>query len=270
MHHNFLNEEPQQLRCQRLNVRVPLRFVEERCRIAYRLFQPMYFRFSLRERFYQLCLFICVAGREQLELFCRDAPQYAVFIELLENRIQLGFALLHGGFLLFQSADLFLELCGLFAVQIFGKFLRMLSGFRRHPAQILQHDLIENALSDVMCGAGFTILFVSTAGEVVVVGGHCMRPVEHHCFATIGTNYQSGILVLLIHLRSAALILPYPLHNIPNLFGNDGRMRIFKHETFFSWVLHLALVLIGPSAEPVVHSVAKIDLIFQQVCNGTV
>ena len=32
MHHNFLNEEPQQLRCQRLNVRVPLRFVEEAVR----------------------------------------------------------------------------------------------------------------------------------------------------------------------------------------------------------------------------------------------
>ena len=32
MHHNLLDEEPQQLRCQRLNVRVPLRFVEEGCR----------------------------------------------------------------------------------------------------------------------------------------------------------------------------------------------------------------------------------------------
>ena len=49
MHHNFLNEETQQFRCQRLNVRVPLRFVEERCRIAYRLFQ-------------------------QLELFCCNSP----------------------------------------------------------------------------------------------------------------------------------------------------------------------------------------------------
>ena len=48
MHHDLLDEEPQQLRCQRLNVRVPLRFVEERCRIAYRLFQPLDFRFSLR------------------------------------------------------------------------------------------------------------------------------------------------------------------------------------------------------------------------------
>ena len=36
MHHDLLDEEPQQLRCQRLNVRVPLRFVEERCRIALR------------------------------------------------------------------------------------------------------------------------------------------------------------------------------------------------------------------------------------------
>ena len=113
--------------------------------------------------------------------------------------------------------------------------------------------------------AGFPILFVGTAGEVVVVGGHCMRPVEHHCFATIGTNYQSGILVLLIHLRSAALVFPHLLHNIPNLFGNDGRMRIFKHETFLTRMFNFALVLIGPGAEPVVHSVAKIDLIFQQV-----
>ena len=52
----------------------------------------------------------------------------------LRKHIQLSFALLHGGFFFLQSADLLLELCGLFAVQIFGKFLRMLSGFHRHPA----------------------------------------------------------------------------------------------------------------------------------------
>ena len=73
MHHNLLDEEPQQLRCQRLNVRVPLRFVEERCRIAYRLFQPLDFRFSLRKGFCQLCLFVRVTGREYLGLFCRDS-----------------------------------------------------------------------------------------------------------------------------------------------------------------------------------------------------
>ena len=80
-----------------------------------------------------------------------------------------------------------------------------------------------------------------------------MRPVEHHCFATIGTNYQSGILVLLIHLRPAALVLPHPLHNIPDLFANDGRMGIFEHQTFLTRMFNFALVLIGPGAEPVVH-----------------
>ena len=120
----------------------------------------------------------------------------------------------------------------------------MFSGFRCYPAQILQHDLIENAFPDVMGCAGFAILFVSTADEVVVVGGHCMRPLEHHCFATIGTNYQSGILVLLIHLCGAAFVFPYPLYNIPNLFCDDGRMRIFKHEAFFPWVFNFAFVLI--------------------------
>ena len=36
MHHDLLDEEPQQLRRQRLNVRVPLRFIEEGCRITNR------------------------------------------------------------------------------------------------------------------------------------------------------------------------------------------------------------------------------------------
>ena len=245
-----------------MNVRVPLRFVEEGCRITNCFFQPLDLCFSLWERFCQLCLLVCVTGGEHLELFCRDTAQHTVLIELLKNRIQLGFAFLHGGFFFLQSADLFLKLRGLFAIQIFGKFLWLLSGFRRHPAQILQHDLIEDTLPDVMGCAGFAILFVSTAGEVVVVGGHCMRPVEHHRFPTVRADHKSGILVLLIHLRSAALVFPHPLHNIPNLFGNDGRMRIFKYETFFSWVLHLALVLIGFGAKAVVHSVAEIDLIF--------
>ena len=54
MHHDLLNEEPQQRRCQRLNIRVSLCFVEEGCRIAYRLFQPLDLCFSLWERFCQL------------------------------------------------------------------------------------------------------------------------------------------------------------------------------------------------------------------------
>ena len=89
-----------------------------------------------------------------------------------------------------------------------------------------------------------------------------MRPVEYHCCATIGTNYQSGILVLLIHLCGAAFVFPYLLYDIPDLFGNDGRMRIFKHEAFFPWVFNFALVLIGFGAKAVVHSIAEIDLIF--------
>ena len=80
--------------------------------------------------------------------------------------------------------------------------------------------------------------------------------------ATVGTNNKPGILVLLIHLRPAALVLPHPLHNIPDLFGNDGRMRIFKHEAFLTRMFNFALVLVGFGAEPVVHSVAEIDLIF--------
>ena len=148
--------------------------------------------------------------------------------------------------------DLFLEFRGLFAVQVLSKFLWMLPGFRRHPAQIFQHDLIEDALSDVMCGAGFAILFVSTAGEVVVVGGHCMRPVEGHRLATVGTNNKPGILVLLIHLRPAALAFPYPLHNIPNFFRNNGRMGIFKHQTFLTGMFNFAFILLGSGAEPVV------------------
>ena len=118
--------------------------------------------------------------------------------------------------------------------------------------------------------AGFAVLFVGTTGKVVVVCRHRMCPVEHHCFATVGTNNKPGILVLLIHLCRSAFVLSYPLHDIPNLLGNDGRMRIFKHKAFLTRMFNFALVLVGFGAEPVVHSVAKIDFIFQQVCNGTV
>ena len=57
-----------------------------------------------------------LTGGEHLELFCRDTAQHTVLIELFENRIHFGLALLHGGFFFLQSADLLLELCGLFAV----------------------------------------------------------------------------------------------------------------------------------------------------------
>ena len=58
IHHDLLDEEPQQFRCQRLNIRVSLRFVEERCRIAYRIFQPLGLCFSPRKGFCQLLSFL--------------------------------------------------------------------------------------------------------------------------------------------------------------------------------------------------------------------
>ncbi len=146
----------------------------------------------------------------------------------------------------------------------------MFSGFRRHPAQILQHDLIEDTLPDVMGCAGFTILFVSTAGEVVVVADIvCARwraIVLPQSAQTTSPEYLfcSSIFVG----RRLFFLTRCTISQIS--FGNDGRMRIFKHEAFFPWVLNFTFVLIGSGAEPVVHSVAKIDLIFQQVCNGTV
>ena len=61
-----------------------------------------------------------------------------------------------------------------------------------------------------------------------------MRPVEHHRFPAVREDHKSGILVLLIHLRSAAFVHPYSLYNIPDLFANDGRMRIVAMVFFFA------------------------------------
>ena len=47
MHHDLLDEEPQQLRCQRLNVRVPLRFVEEAVRPVHGFTQTLDFTLFL-------------------------------------------------------------------------------------------------------------------------------------------------------------------------------------------------------------------------------
>ena len=71
-------------------------------------------------------------------------------------------------------------------------------------------------------------------------------------FSRSPTDHESGILVLLIHLCGAAFVFPYLLYDIPDLFANDGRMRIFKHEAFFPWVFNFALVLIGFGAKAVV------------------
>lgn len=68
---------------------------------------------------------------------------------------------------------------------------------------------------------GFAILFVSTAGEVIVICGHRMCPVEGHRLAAVGTNNKPGILVLLIHLCRSAFVLSYPLHDMVNKMGYD-------------------------------------------------
>ena len=116
-----------------------------------------------------------------------------------------------------------------------------------------------------MACAGFTIFFVGAAGEVVITGGYGMRPVQHHIRTAVGAEHKAGVPVLLIHIGSSALVLSYPLHNVPNFLCNESGMGILKHQAFFSGMLHPSLILIGLGAVFHVDGVAYVDLIFQHI-----
>ena len=144
----------------------------------------------------------------------------------------------------------------------------MFPRYGRYSPQVLQHHLIQNALPNVVACAGFAIFFIGAAGEVVVAGRHGMCPVQHHIEAAVGAEHKAGVLVLLIHIGSSALVLSYPLHNVPNFLCNESGMGILKHQAFFSGMLHPPFVLVGLGAVFHVDGVAQIDFVFQHIGYG--
>ena len=140
----------------------------------------------------------------------------------------------------------------------------------RHPAQVLQYDLVQNTLPDVVARTGFAILLVGAAGKVIVAGGHGMRPVQHHVGAAVGAEHKAGILALFFHLCQTALVLTDSLYHVPDLPRNEGGMGVLKDQAFLSWMFDPSLVLVGSAAVLHVDGVAQINFVFQQVGNGTV
>ena len=65
-----------------------------------------------------------------------------------------------------------------------------------------------------------------------------MRPMQYHDRAAAGAEHKAGVLVLLIHIGSSALVLSCPLYNVPNFLCNESGMGIFKSQAFFSGIFH--------------------------------
>ena len=205
-----------------------------------------------------------------MELLCSNAAKHTVLIQLLEDGIQFGFLLPHGGQFFLLPANFTLDLGGLLAANIGGKFFWTFPCHGRYPPQILQHHLIQNALPNIVACAGFSILLVGATCEMVVAGRHGTCPVQHHIGAAVGAEHKTGILILFFHLRRAASVLPHPLHDVPDLLGNESGMGVLKHQTFFSGMFHPSLILIGLGAVFHVDGIAQINLVFQKISNGTV
>ena len=140
----------------------------------------------------------------------------------------------------------------------------------RHPAQVLQYDLVQNTLPDIMPRASFPVLLVGATGKVIVAGGHGMCPVQHHVGAAVGTEHKTGVLALFFHLGQTALVLPHSLYHVPDLPRNEGGMGILKDHAFLSWMLDPPFVLVGLRTVLHVDGAAQINFVFQQVGNGAV
>ena len=168
VNHDLLNEQPQQLRRQFRDIRVPLRLIKEAVRPAHRFPQALDLTLFLWNTDSDEVLFFRVAAGEYLELLRGDTAQHTVLIQLFENRVQFSFPLPYGCQLLLLPADLPLKLGGLLAANVGGELFRMFPRRTRHPVQVLQYDLIQNVLPDVVACAGFSIFLVGAVGKVIV------------------------------------------------------------------------------------------------------
>ena len=97
-----------------------------------------------------------------------------------------------------------------------------------------------------------------------------MRPVQYHRGSAVRTHYQSGILVLFIHLSPAPFILPYPLNDIPYLLRHQRRVGSLKHQAFLFGMFNMTLVFVGLRAVLHIDRVAQIQLVFQHIGDGAV
>ena len=270
VNHDLLNKQPQQFRRQLRDIRIPLRFVEEAVRPVHGFTQTLDLTLFLWDAGGDTVLFFRVAAGEHLKLLCCDAAQHTVLIQLFEDRVQFRFPFPHGCQFLLLPADLPLKLGGLLAANVGGELFRMFPRRARHPAQVLQYDLVQNTLPDIMPRASFPVLLVGATGKVIVAGGHGMCPVQHHVGAAVGTEHKTGVLALFFHLGQTALVLPHSLYHVPDLPRNEGGMGILKDHAFLSWMLDPPFVLVGLRTVLHVDGVAQINFVFQQVGNGTV
>ena len=147
----------------------------------------------------------------------------------------------------------------------------MIPRHRRHPADVLQHNLVEDTLPDVVgCTDLGALLFVGATGEISLRWFHGMRPMKNHCGTAIGADDKAGILVEFLHLCGAFSVLPYPLDDVPNLLRDQRRMGPLKHQALLPEMLHIPLVLIGIRGELHVDRVPKVGFILQDVGDGAV
>ena len=268
--HDLSDEQPQQLRCQLLDVCVPLCQGDKVVCAGHLLPQPLNGSFLFWDGLIQRFHLLGVAAGERLELLRCDPPQDAVLIKALEDTVQLLTPLLHSGQFPFQPTHLFSDLRRLSAADVCGKLLGVLPGHCCHPPQILQNHVIQHTLPDIVGGAEGAVLLVSPAGEVVVGPAHGMGTVEYHGTPAVGAHHQPGVLVLLVHLGRSPFVLAYPLDDIPDLTAHQGGVGIFQHHALFSGMFNFPLVLVGTGAVPEVNGVAQVNLILQHVGNRTV
>ncbi len=147
----------------------------------------------------------------------------------------------------------------------------MLPRHRRHPADVLQHNLVEDTLPNVVGRADLRPCFlIGSAGEIVLRWFHGARPMQDHCGTAVGADDEAGILVQFLHLCGALPVLPDPLDDIPNLPRDQRRMGPLKHQTLLPGMLHIPLVLVGFGGELHVDRVAKVDFILQDIGDGAV
>lgn len=150
----------------------------------------------------------------------RNPSQCTALVESLEDDIQLSGPFLEVFQVFRPPADVPLHLSRPPAADVHRKLLGVLPGLGGHPAQSLQHHLVQNTLPDVMGSADLrTLLFVGTAGEVVVGGAHGVAWVQL-VLQNIGRG-TAGPVVWRLHIRAGVTYAKLPVgvdHRAQHLF----------------------------------------------------
>ena len=197
-------------------------------------------------------------------MFFRNAPEDGILIQPFEDCRKFCFSPFHLCSFLLERRNLPLGFLALLYTDVLGEAKLVLPCEVGDPANIVQQHRRQFHLADIVSRANlFALFLIGGAHEIVFDRIHCVRPVEHHRPAAVGTVHQTGEHILLRKVGSAPFVLTDVLHDFPGLLVHQRLVGVLKAKLLRQRPFDSSLVFVGDRRGTQIDCVPEVGFIFQ-------